>query len=65
MKQPLQLGTGWRREAPSPADRHARHADILPHLEALGVHHAAQKGARLPARMDLRQWAPPVRFQGG
>ncbi|HEV8630149.1 MAG TPA: C1 family peptidase [Thermoanaerobaculia bacterium] len=60
----LRLGTGWLPEPPDRRDFTASHAPLAGMLARLGVGRMLRK-KRLPARIDLRQWAGPVQFQGG
>lgn len=63
--RPLKLGTGWLPEEPDPQDLTAEHALIAPLLHKTRVGVALKAERALPARVDLRQWCPPVLFQGG
>ncbi|MGH7336554.1 MAG: C1 family peptidase, partial [Myxococcota bacterium] len=59
----LTWGTGWRPDEPDVRDRTLAHPQIR---KLLGARRVARLGRRrLPRRMDLRRWCPPVPFQGG
>jgi C1A family cysteine protease len=62
---PLRLGTGWLPEPPDARDLSASRPEIAHTLERLGVARLVRGRRRLPPRVDLRQWAGPVVFQGG
>ncbi|MFN7942408.1 MAG: C1 family peptidase [Thermoanaerobaculia bacterium] len=58
-------GTGWREDPPDPRDRTPEHEKIRELLARRGLGARLRRRKRLPARVDLRPWCPPVRFQGG
>ena len=61
------LGTGWRPEEPRDSHYTLAHPAVEKLLEpaSLGVIRGEAAERRRPAAVDLRQWAPAVRFQGG
>ena len=61
----LEHGTGWLPETYSSDDLHHNHDAIHPVLSERGVHDFIEERKALPVSADLRQWAPPVHFQGG
>jgi C1A family cysteine protease len=61
----LKLGTGWLPEEPDPRDLTPRHSAVLDVLERSQVGPAILGARPLPGSVDLRQWCPPVHFQGG
>ena len=65
METVLQLGTGWSPETYSSDDLHYEHDAIYSGLSERGVHDFIEGRKALPVSADLRQWAPPVHFQGG
>jgi C1A family cysteine protease len=65
MSDVLLHGTGWIPESHDAADLYERHEEIEPHLAQMGVLEHLEGRTKLPDETDLRQWAPPVMFQGG
>ncbi len=65
MAKRLQLGTGWVPDPRDDRDLTHDHDHVAPLLRKAGVRAAARRPRHLPARVDLRRWCPPVRFQGG
>lgn len=63
-KPTFRLGTGWRPEPPDHRDFTTSHPPLAGMLERISLWRLLRK-RRLPARVDLRQWAGPVQFQGG
>jgi C1A family cysteine protease len=61
----LALGTGWAPEQPDARDFTQANASVAAFLEKAGIEPFLRSGKKLPARVDLRRWCPPVRFQGG
>ena len=61
----LVLGTGWVPEDPDPRDFGHDHPSVAAFLERVGIGPGLRSGQKLPHRVDLRRWCPPVRFQGG
>lgn len=62
-KLALRWGTGWRPESFDPRDRTLADPKVR---ELVGRNRLVRLGRRaLPARVDLRRWCPPVRWQGG
>ena len=61
----LKLGTGWLPEERDAGDLTLHDAGILDVLKRARVSHAIRGERALPARVDLREWCPAVRFQGG
>src|SRR6188508_3771286 len=60
----LRLGTGWLPEPPDARDLTVDHPPLQRMLAKLAVGQLLRK-KRLPAKVDLSQWAGPVQFQGG
>src|SRR6185503_12776828 len=60
----LRFGTGWIPEPPDERDFTASHRPLAGMLEKLAVGRLMRK-KRLPAKVDLSEWAGPVQFQGG
>jgi C1A family cysteine protease len=60
----LRLGTGWLPEPPDRRDLTIDHPPLGDMLQRLGIARLVHR-RHLPARVDLRQWAGPVLFQGG
>lgn len=65
MTEIFNLGSGWVPESYSAKDLHYLHAEIQPCLETRGVLDFIECPSNLPGTVDLRQWAPPIHFQGG
>lgn len=61
----LHLGTGWLPEEPDSRDYTWRHAAVSPGLERAKIAAIFEGEGRLPGAVDLREWCPPVQFQGG
>lgn len=61
----LRLGTGWLPDEADPRDYTYEHASVSPALDSARVVHALKGERGLPASVDLREWCPPVQFQGG
>ncbi len=66
------LGTGWRPEKHDPRDPHWYHETLEPFRRRTRIRSPAERLARrkgtqgrLPKSVDLREWCPPVKFQGG
>src|SRR5262249_31197911 len=63
--RPFVLGTGWVPEEPDPRDFTHENETVATFLERVGIASALRNRRKLPPRADLREWCPPVRFQGG
>lgn len=61
----LALGTGWMPDPPDARDLTPAHPRMKAELGRLGILRLLQRPKRIPPRVDLRQWAGPVYFQGG
>ena len=62
MASPTLYGTGWRPDPPDDRDLAFDDGAVRELLAGRGVHGADP--SRLPERVDLAAWCPPVRFQG-
>ncbi len=60
----LRLGTGWIPEPPDRRDLTTAHAPLAQMLAKIALGGLLRR-RHLPASVDLRRWAGPVRFQGG
>jgi C1A family cysteine protease len=60
-----QQGNGWIREKHDSQDLHLNSHLIQPKLERKGIYPFITGARKLPGRVDLRQWAPPIKYQGG
>lgn len=65
MADEFKLGTGWIPEEFDDADLYLRHESIEPLLQVRGVLDCIDGKCEMPKSVDLREWAPPVEFQGG
>lgn len=65
MSWTLKLGTGWIPEEYDESDLHLRNDAIREQLQVRGVIDFLEDRKEFPATVDLREWAPPVEFQGG
>jgi len=61
--EPVEHAMGWLPDWPDIRDYTAEHAEIKPHLQALGIAEPAAS-AVLPPVADLRVWFSPVENQG-
>jgi len=61
----FELGTGWLPERRDPRDFTPEHESVAAMLEKVGIVPFLRGKKKLPPRVDLRRWCPPVRFQGG
>lgn len=65
------LGHGWRPEAPDAQDLTHDHEHIVTHLTRIGLSRLLARKLlrrdewRMPSKIDLQQWVPQPKFQGG
>ncbi|HRC85180.1 MAG TPA: C1 family peptidase [Thermoanaerobaculia bacterium] len=65
MSDVFRLGTGWLPDDPDPRDHTPRHENVLATLGESPLARFLKSKRKLPAKVDLRTWCPPVQFQGG